>query len=108
MDKSLVWYHGEVKSPPFTQTARLEAGLLLRRLQQGENLRMPHSRPMPDIGQGCHELRIRDQNKNWRIIYRVDDDAIVVVEVYPKTTRQTPEDIIKTCQKRLRKYDSNV
>jgi len=108
MDKSIVWYHGEVKSPPFTQTARLEAGLLLRRLQQGENLRMPHSRPMPDIGQGCHELRIRDQNKNWRIIYRVDDDAIVVVEVYPKTTRQTPEDIIKTCQKRLRKYDSNV
>jgi phage-related protein len=95
MDKSIVWYHGEVKSPPFTQTARLEAGLLLRRLQQGENLRMPHSRPMPDIGQGCHELRIRDQNKNWRIIYRVDDDAIVVVEVYPKTTRQTSSKHVK-------------
>ena len=104
-DKSLVWYHGEVKTPPFTQSARLEAGLLLRRLQQGENLGMPHSRPMPSIGPRCHELRIRDQNKNWRIIYRVDEDAIVIVEVYPKTTRQTPADVIEICRKRLKKYD---
>ncbi|MDO9128773.1 MAG: type II toxin-antitoxin system RelE/ParE family toxin [Anaerolineales bacterium] len=103
-DKPLVWYHGEVKTPPFTQSARLEAGLLLRRLQQGENLGMPHSRPMPSIGPRCHELRIRDQNKNWRIIHRVDEDAIVIVEVYPKTTRQTPEEVIEICRKRLKKY----
>ena len=103
-DKPLVGYHGEVKTPPFTQPARLEAGLLLRRLQQGENLGMPHSRPMPSIGPRCHELRIRDQNKNWRIIYRVDEDAIVIVEVYPKTTRQTPADVIEICRKRLKKY----
>jgi len=107
MDKPLVWYHGEVKSPPFTQNSRLEAGLLLRRLQQGENLGMPQSRPMPDIGRRCHELRIRDQDKNWRIIYRVDDDAIVIIEVYQKTTRQTPANIIDICRKRLRKYDSD-
>ena len=35
-DKPLVWLHGEVKSPPFSGAARLEAGLLLRRLQRGE------------------------------------------------------------------------
>jgi hypothetical protein len=50
MDKPLVWLHGEVKSPPFSQGARIEAGLLLRRLQQDENLHMPHSRPMPANG----------------------------------------------------------
>jgi hypothetical protein len=29
-DKPLVWLHGEVKTPPFTPAARLEAGTLLR------------------------------------------------------------------------------
>ena len=44
----------------------------MRRLQQGEKLGLPHSRPLPTIGSRCHELRIRDQNINWRIIYRID------------------------------------
>ena len=35
-DKPLVWLKGEVKTPPFSSQARLEAGLLLRRLQQGQ------------------------------------------------------------------------
>ena len=105
-DKPLVWLHGEIKTPPFAQPARIEAGLLLRRLQQGESLGMPHSRPMPSIGARCHELRIRDQNKNWRIIYRVDSDAIVIVEVYHKMTRETPKPVIETCQNRLKRYDN--
>lgn len=36
-DKPLLWLHGEVKTPPFSLEARIEAGILLRRLQQGEN-----------------------------------------------------------------------
>lgn len=61
-DKPLVWLHGEVKTPPFTKEARLEAGLLLRRLQKGEKIALPHSRPMPGIGARCHELRINDED----------------------------------------------
>lgn len=34
--KPLFWLHGEVKTPPFTQAARIEAGVLLRQLQEGE------------------------------------------------------------------------
>lgn len=104
-DKPLVWLHGEVKSPPFTRPARLEAGLLLRRLQQGERLAMPHSRPLPSIGARCHELRVRDQDRDWRIVYRMDDDAIVIAEVFPKTTRETPKAVIGNCRRRLREYD---
>ena len=84
-DKPLVWLHGEVKTPPFTLAARMEAGVLLRKLQQGENVGLPYSRPMPGIGAHCHELRIRDENHNWRIIYRIDEDAIVIIEVFQKT-----------------------
>jgi hypothetical protein len=62
-NKSLVWLHGEVKTPPFSQVAKLEAGFLLRQLQQAENLGMPQSRTMPSVGANCHELRIRMRSK---------------------------------------------
>jgi len=104
-DKPLIWLYGEVKTPPFSQEARIEAGVLLRRLQQGENLGLPHSRPMPSIGTHCHELRVRDADKNWRIIYRIDDDTILIVEVFNKTTRATPDNVIENCKKRVSKYD---
>jgi phage-related protein len=104
-DKPLVWLEGEVKSPPFSRAARLEAGFLLRALQQGEKIGLPHSRPMPEIGLRCHELRIVDENATWRIIYRVDPDAIIVVEVFSKKTQQTPKYVIKNSKARLKRYD---
>ncbi|MCC3456521.1 MAG: hypothetical protein JGK24_29725 [Microcoleus sp. PH2017_29_MFU_D_A] len=58
--KPIVWLSGEVKTPPFSTDARIQAGFLLRKLQDGENLSMPLSRPMPSIGERCHELRISD------------------------------------------------
>ncbi len=104
-DKPLVWLHGEVKTPPFSTEARIEAGVLLRRLQKGESLSLPHSRPMPSIGARCHELRIRDGDKTWRIVYRIDPDAIVIAEVFRKTAQQTPRHVIDICTRRLRQYD---
>ncbi len=59
------------------------------------------------IGERCHELRIRDAEKNWRIIYRIDDDAILIVEVFNKSTRTTPKNVIDICRKRLSKYDTD-
>jgi phage-related protein len=103
--KSLMVLEGEIKTPPMSEAARRETGFLLRRLQQGENLALPHSRPMPDIGPCCHELRVNDMNKTWRVIYRIDDDAILVVEVFEKKTRAMPRRIIANCNRRLRLYD---
>lgn len=105
-EKPLVWFRGEVKTPPFSRAARVEAGALLRRLQEGERLALPHSRPMPSIGASCHELRIQDENRSWRIIYRIDIDAIVIVDVFAKMTMTTPRRIIESCKRRLRAYDS--
>jgi phage-related protein len=105
ISKPLIWLHGEVKTPPFSLAARLEAGFLLRELQQGESLGLPHSRPMPSIGNHCHELRIRDENKTWRIIYRIDTDAIVIADVFMKTTRTTPKTVIEISQQRFTQYD---
>ena len=105
IDKPLVWLHGEVKSPPLSAAARVETGILLRRLQRGEKLSMPQSRPMPIVGSRCHELRVPDDTGTWRILYRVDSDAIVIAEVFSKKTRATPHEVIEACQRRLRSYD---
>ena len=104
-DKPLAWLHGQVKSPPFSTEARLEAGYLLRQLQRGMSLSLPHSRPMGDIGPRCHELRINDQSATWRIIYRIDADAIIIVHVLSKKTQQTPTTVIAVCKARLKEYD---
>ena len=104
-EKPLVWLEGEVKSPPFSQSARLEAGYLLRQLQEGKKLALPHSRPMPLIGPRCHELRIVDERDTWRIVSRNDSDAIIILEVFGKETRATPKHVINACKKRLRQYD---
>jgi len=104
-DKPLAWLYGQVKSPPLSGEARIETGFLLRRLQRGERLRMPQSRSMPSVGVRCHELRINDADTTWRLIYRIDTDAIVIVEVFAKKTPKTPKDVIQACRKRLKEYD---
>jgi phage-related protein len=106
-DKELVWLHGELKTPPLSTEARRTAGFLLRLLQAGELLSMPHSRPMPTIGARCHELRIRDARQGliWRIIYRIDDDAIVIGDVFAKKTQKTPPAVIDVCRRRFQWYD---
>ena len=105
-DKPLVWLHGEIKTPPLSNARRIEAGYLLRQLQIGIKLSLPHSRPMPSIGARCHELRVNDENETWRIIYRIDHDAIVILDIFEKKTQKTPKSVIDNCQRRIRDYES--
>ncbi len=104
-DKPVVWLAGEVKTPPFSKEGRIEVGFLLRRLQRGETLGLPHARPMPAVGRRCYELRVRDAGHSWRILLRVHADAIVIAEVFAKRTRVTPRKVIEACQERLERYD---
>ncbi len=103
--KPLVWLKGEVKTPPFSAEARIEAGYLLRLVQRGDMLTLPHSRPMPAVGPRCHELRINDAAGTFRILYRADPDAVVILEVFSKKTPRTPGTVIEACKRRIRDYD---
>ncbi len=84
---------------------RRKVGYLLRYLQQGESLGMPESRPMPSIGRRCHELRVSDDRETWRIIYRVDEDVLLIIETFKKKTQKTPAEVLSVCRKRLAAYD---
>ena len=103
--RPLVWLQGEIKTPPFSSEARQEAGMLLRLLQNGETLGMPQAEPLPTVGPRCGALRVRDGAHNWRIMYRADADAIVIVDVYPKKTKKIPDEVMTRCKGRLAQYD---
>lgn len=51
-------------------------------------------------------MRVTDEDKTWRIVYRIDDDAIVILEVFAKKDRTTPRSVIDTCRKRIKDYDA--
>jgi len=71
---------------------------------------MPDSRPMPRIGPRCHELRIVDKEfgLEWRLIYRIDRDYILVVDIFVKKRQETPSEAIERCIARLKRYDRLV
>lgn len=62
---------------------------------------------MPSVGPRCHELRIRDQRQRvtWRVIYRVDGDAVIIGDVFAKKTAKTPQGVLEACKHRFRLYD---
>lgn len=103
--KPAIWLVGTLQSPPLSTEARRRAGRLINRLQWGELLPMPFSRPMPSVGLHCHELRIKDGYQEWRIIYRIDGNAVVVADLFQKATRATPRHVIELSQWRLKRYD---
>ena len=60
---------------------------------------------MPSIGKACYEIRVNSAEGQWRIIFRIDDDAIIIADVFQKKTAQTPVAVIQRCKRRLSHYD---
>ncbi len=78
----------------------------LARLDAGLSLSMPLSRPMPSIGRGAHELRLRDRSGDYRIVYVAQRSGeIVVVLAFKKTSQKTPERIIELARSRAKESE---
>ena len=58
------------------------------------------------ISRRSHELRVPDETVTWRIIYRLDDDAVVIAEVFARKTQTTLKSVIMTSRRRLAAYDA--
>lgn len=77
----------------FPAAARREAGYQLYQVQEGYD---PDDwKPMNTIGQGVREIRIRQKDGAFRVIYVAKfEDAIYVLHCFQKKTQKTnPEDI---------------
>ena len=60
---------------------------------------------MPTIGARCHELRVKDSKHEWRIVYRIDPDEILIAGIFAKTGLKMQQREFKTASKRLAIYD---
>ena len=104
--RPLYWRGGALQTTPFSPRAvRTFAGRLLRRVQRGQPLAASLSRPLPAVGERCHEMRVRDGAVEWRVVYRIDPDAVLVLEVFAPTTPATPRHVIEASRWRLKRYD---
>ena len=84
----------EVRGDLADAIARLDAGLVLT---------MPLSRPMPSIGRGVHELRLRDRSGHYRVIYAlIRHGAVHVLHAFKKTTQTTPHRHMELARARLK------
>jgi ribosome-binding protein aMBF1 (putative translation factor) len=66
--KQAIFLHGEIKTPPFSEEARHEAGSLIGELQDGVQVKYPHAEPLTNVGPRCG--------------------------VYDKKTRKIPDEVI--------------
>lgn len=90
----------------FPLVVRKELGEAIGKLQVGELLSMPLSRPMPSVGVGVSELRIKDEAGEWRAFYIVKAvEAVYVFHAFSKKTRETPPREIALGQKRLKDWE---
>lgn len=85
----------------FPLNARREAGYQIDRVQNG--LEPSDWKPMNSVGQGVKEIRIRDADGAFRVIYLAKlADAVHVLHCFQKKTEKTAEADIELARKRFR------
>jgi phage-related protein len=76
----------------------------IARLERGHVLSMPLSRPMPSIGKGVHELRLKDRSGAYRVIYFLAGiSRIWLLHAFKKTTQTTSKQDIEIAKDRLKR-----
>lgn len=104
--KPIFWLGGVIKTPTFTEKGRKEASAHLGLLQDGERLGMPYSRPLPTVGPRCHELRVKDESHEWRIVYRIDPTVIIVANIFAKKGKAMQQREFAKAMKALALFDN--
>jgi phage-related protein len=85
----------------FPAAARREAGYQLYLVQEGHD---PDDwKPMNTVGQGVREIRIRERDGAFRVIYAAKfEDAIYVLHCFQKKTQKTSPDDIALASRRYK------
>jgi phage-related protein len=84
----------------FPEDARNDAGYQLEHVQRGEQ--PDDYKPMPSIGKGVEEIRVRADSGIYRIIYTARiADAVYVLHAFQKKTQATSKRDIATARERF-------
>jgi len=96
--KEIEVFPEEIRGDLADALARLDAGLML-------SLRL--SRPMPAVGRGVHELRLKDRSGAYRVVYALGArGAVYVLHAFRKTTQETSARNLVLARTRLKEVRS--
>ena len=85
----------------FPAVARQRIGYQLFLVQAGSD--PTDWRPMPSVGRGCREIRVRADGEAFRVVYVASiGDAVYVLHCFEKKARQTPKADIELAKQRYR------
>jgi phage-related protein len=84
----------------FPEDARHDAGYQLELVQRGEQ---PNDfKPMPSIGKGVEELRVKDESGSYRVVYTARfAGAVYVLHAFQKKTQLTSRRDIEIARQRF-------
>jgi phage-related protein len=83
----------------FPEDAKHDVGYQLDKVQRGEQ--PDDFKPMPSIGKGVEEIRVRDDSGIYRVIYTARlADAVYVLHAFQKKTQTTAKRDIALASKR--------
>ena len=87
----------------FPEDARIDAGWQLELVQRG--LDPDDWKPMPTIGPGVREIRIREATGAFRVVYLATlEDRVLVLHAFQKKTQATPKKDIELAIQRLKRW----
>lgn len=91
----------------FPDDARIDAGWQLELVQRGED---PEDwKPMPTIGPGVREIRIREASGAFRVVYLATlEDRVLVLHAFQKKSQATPKKDIDLAIQRLKRWKQEI
>jgi phage-related protein len=91
--------HAQIRA--FPDDPRREAGYQLERVQAG--IEPADWKPMPSVGLGVNEIRVREESGAFRVIYIAKfSEAVYVLHAFQKKAQKTPKQDIELARRRFR------
>ncbi len=87
----------------FPKDVKDKLGQSLFDVQNGLQLTMPKSRPMPSLATGVEELRVKGKDGIYRAFYYAkEEDGILLFHAFVKKSQETPSLEIRLGERRLK------
>ncbi len=102
--KEVIWHTKALEElRKFPGGIKQNLGYLIHRLQMGDKLTSPYSRPIKSVEIGVNELRVKDSTGAYRVFYYLKTQhGIILFHAFKKKTQKTPKKEIEIGKKNLK------
>lgn len=102
--KEAIWHPNAIEEiRRFPNQVKKNLGYLIYKLQIGEVITAPKSKPFKSIEVGVSELRIKDSSGAYRVFYFFKTQkGVMIIHAFKKKTQKTPKKEIDKAKNNLK------